>query len=319
MSPLPLIAEAMLSVVLVIGVGALIRRVGWLTTAADTSLLALVVNLLTPCLILDKVMGSSALERASTVLLAPAAGIVLVSVCILIALLVGRLFKVGAPPVQRSFALAAGLQNYGYFALPLALSLFGGEGNETVAVLFVHNLGVEVALWTLGIVVLSGTPPRDALKRLINAPSCAIVVALILNSTVGRTGVPAVLLKSVSLIGSAAIPVGLLLTGATMVDHARGVFGPGGLRTAVLGCILRLGVLPLVYCLALWTLPASVELQRVFVLQAAMPAAVSPIILSKHYGGDSLTALRVVFATSLVALLTIPIWIHFGLKWVSAP
>jgi hypothetical protein len=55
----------------------------------------------------------------------------------------------------------------------------------------------------------------------------------------------------------------------------------------------------------------------VIVLEAAMPAAVFPIVMARHYGGDAATALRVVFSTSLVSLLTIPLWIRFGLKFVG--
>jgi malate permease and related proteins len=55
------------------------------------------------------------------------------------------------------------------------------------------------------------------------------------------------------------------------------------------------------------------ELQRVLVLQAAMPAAVFSIVMARHYGGDAATALRVVLATSLLGLITIPLWLRFGI------
>jgi hypothetical protein len=64
-------------------------------------------------------------------------------------------------------------------------------------------------------------------------------------------------------------------------------------------------------------LPCSVELKRVILLQAAMPAAVFPIIMARHYGGDPITALRVVVATSLGGLLTIPLWLRFGMHFAG--
>ena len=54
------------------------------------------------------------------------------------------------------------------------------------------------------------------------------------------------------------------------------------------------------------------ELKRVLVLQGAMPAAVLPIVLTKHYGGDARTSLQVALGTSLLGLVTIPLWIRFG-------
>jgi predicted Na+-dependent transporter len=46
-------------------------------------------------------------------------------------------------------------------------------------------------------------------------------------------------------------------------------------------------------------------------------AAVFPIVIAKHYGGDTATALRVVISTSVVGLITIPLWIRFGMNWVG--
>jgi len=64
-------------------------------------------------------------------------------------------------------------------------------------------------------------------------------------------------------------------------------------------------------------LPASVELKRVMVIEAAMPAAVFPIVMARHYAGDPATAMRVVIGTSVVGLATIPLWIRFGMKFVG--
>jgi predicted permease len=51
------------------------------------------------------------------------------------------------------------------------------------------------------------------------------------------------------------------------------------------------------------------------VIQAAMPAAVFPIILTKQYGGDTETAVRIVIITTLISIISIPPVIVFGL-WI---
>jgi predicted permease len=55
----------------------------------------------------------------------------------------------------------------------------------------------------------------------------------------------------------------------------------------------------------------------VLVLEAAMPTAVFPVVLAKLYKGDPATAMRAVLSTAVVSLLTIPLWIKFGMKWVG--
>ncbi len=81
--------------------------------------------------------------------------------------------------------------------------------------------------------------------------------------------------------------------------------------------LLRLGVLPVAFLLVAKFAPLPLELKRVLVLQAAMPAAVFPLIITKHYGGDTITAMRVIIGTSAVAIVTIPLWIRFGIKFVG--
>jgi len=63
-------------------------------------------------------------------------------------------------------------------------------------------------------------------------------------------------------------------------------------------------------------LPCSDELKRVIVVQAAMPAAVLPIIIAQYYGGQPLTAVQVVLSTTAAGLVTCPLWIRAGLAWL---
>jgi predicted permease len=48
-----------------------------------------------------------------------------------------------------------------------------------------------------------------------------------------------------------------------------------------------------------------------------MPAAVFPIMLARHYGGDAATAIRIVIVTSLLGFLTIPFWLRIGMQAVG--
>jgi predicted permease len=88
-------------------------------------------------------------------------------------------------------------------------------------------------------------------------------------------------------------------------------------RITLLACVVRLGVLPLLILAAAKWLPLSIELKRVLVVQAAMPAGVVPIIVARHYGGQPLTAVQIVLGTTALGLLTIPLWLRVGLAWVG--
>ncbi len=310
---------AVAPVFVVIAAGYGIRRAGWLSAEADASLLRVVVNFLYPCLILDTILGNHALGQSGNILLAPLAGFSTVAIGYAVCYLLAPLFGVRELRQRRTFAFTTGIYNYGYIPLPLIQRLFDGPLGEprNAGVLFIHNVGVEVALWTIGIMILSGASPREAWKRILSAPVLAITAALALNFSGGLRWMPAFLLSAVHSVGAAAIPLGIILTGATFADLARNAGEEPEGATGLGSCFLRLGLLPLFFLpLARW-LPCTPELRHVIIVQAAMPSAVVPVILAKHYGGHAATALRVVLVTSALGIVTIPIWIRLGVWFVG--
>ena len=313
---LPLLL-AVAPVFVTIGAGWGIRRAGWLTEEADTSLLRVVVNLLFPCLILDTILGNRALDSVGNLVLAPAVGFATVALGYGLCFLAAPIFGVRDARQRRTFAFTAGIYNYGYIALPLIQKLFDHTDQRTSAVLFIHNLGVETALWTVGIMLISGAAPRRVWTHIFNAPVVTILLAVVLHFAGGKAWLPGFALEAVHRMGAAAIPLGLILTGATFADQMRELNFKANVADSFGACVLRLAVLPLLMlALARW-LPCPVELRRVILVQAAMPCAVIPVILAKHYGGDPGTALRMILATSVVGLLTIPLWLQLGLRWIA--
>jgi malate permease and related proteins len=158
---------AVVPVFLITGAGFILRRLNWLTAEADQSMLRLTINLLLPCLILDAALGNAALAQWRNLVLAPLVGAGTFAVGMLVCGRCAGLAGLKDDRARRTFALTAGLYNYAFVPIPLALLLFG---QQTVGVLFVHNLGVEFALWTLGVTVIAGGRAHVGLKRIINAP-----------------------------------------------------------------------------------------------------------------------------------------------------
>lgn len=297
--------------VMALGVG--IRRMNWLTEEADNSLMRVCVNVLLPCLILDKSLGNPALSQASNLLLAPTIGFLLIALGIAIAWLARPLHGLRDTASQRTFAVAVGMHNYGYVPLPLALLLFD---QATAGVLFLHIIGVEMAMWTLGVFVISGHALSDW-RKLINAPLLAIVAALILNALHWNSEIPQVAITGIHWLGGCAIPLALILIGAIMADHLGDFHSAHGWRVMGLAVALRMGVLPLLFLLIAKYLPMTTEHQRVLILEAAMPTAVFPVVLAKLYRGDPATAMRSVVSTAVVSLLTIPLWLKLGFKFLG--
>lgn len=369
------VLSATLAVFGVVGLGGLLRRVNWLTEEADTSLLKVVVRVLVPCLIVRSVVGNAALDQANNIWLPPVVGYLVTAAAIGVsaafAWWLGPRIGLRSAAARRTFALGVGLHNYSYLPIPLAESLYpavdgaagamsgvsgvsgASEVSGVLGVLFVTNVGVDLCMWTMGVAVVSGTLGWSGLRRMVNGPSVAVVVALTLHFAGARSWFPeatAFVWKGVNMLGACAVPVALLLIGATMMDALAGLKrsrepqpidnagdkaggytggrsggGSGGGGWWMMGgaCGLRLGLLPVLFLGLAYVLPgvvpggASVELQRVLLLHGAMPAAVFPIILARHYGGDASTATLVALSTSAVSLLTMPMWLALGARWLG--
>jgi predicted permease len=305
---------AVLPVFAMIALGTVLRRAQWISEGAEDSLFNLVVKVTFPCLIFESVAANSALHDPGNLLLPPLAGFLLTLLSMLTGWYVAKALGLTMGHGLRTFALAVGLTNYGYLPLPLMDAMFGPESR---AVLLVHNVGVEAAIWTGGVLVVTGLSPLQGWRKLINAPIIALVVALVFNLTGAVAFVPELVMKLVHALAVCAIPLGLIMTGVSIEPHLDDPKQLVNKRVTLMAWLLRLVVLPWIFLLAARYLPCPVELKRVLVVQAAMPSAVISVIVARVYGGQPLVAVQIVLGTTALALFTIPFWLRFGLTFAG--
>lgn len=294
----------------IMAAGFALRRLRLLSAEADHSLMQLVVKLLYPCLILDSMIGNPALKQHDNVVLPPLIGFGLVMIAFAVCFSAARLAKLGDQRRKRSFCFVCGIQNYGYIALPIVAQLFS---KETLGVLFTHNLGVDIAFWTVGLVILAGTSLRDSWRQLLNGPAIAIVAALLLNLFHAGEWLPTFVRTVFHMLGVSAIPLALILVGAIFSDLFKS-FRPG--KVSVCAVLCRLMVMPVIFLIVAKFLPLTTELKQVLIVQGAMPAGMFALVMTRHYKGDTEAGLETILTTSLCGLITIPFWITLGLHWV---
>ena len=299
-------------VYLTMAAGAMARRTGLLKPEADTSLMKLSVMLLTPALIIERVVGNASVMKLGPVLIASGLGFTLVVIGIAFTYIVAPLIGLRRGEGRRTFSVACGLQNYGFVAIPLVTALFPDKG--TLGVLFTFTLGVEIACWTAGVGMLTGFD-KAPWRLALNAPVITILVSLLLNFTGWHAHVPQVAHNTFAMLGACAVPLAVLLIGASIAD----IWSQGAMqwKVAVLSPFLRLFVIPLAFLAAAYFLPVTTELKRVIIVQGAMPSAVFNIMIARLYGGHAPTAVQVVIATTVVSCVTTPLVIAWGLKLVN--
>ena len=180
---------------LLLGVGFIARTVGCLRAEADASLSMVTIRILYPCFIIFHILeeGHTKVNEATIILIL--SGFLSILVGFFLAWVVSKIMKIEEESV-RTFRFCAGIFNYGFIAIPVALAFFDGE---IVVHIILFNLGVEVAIWTIGILIL--TADKLSLKGLLNPPVIAVFFALIIQATGGKLLIPSFFWQVVAVLG----------------------------------------------------------------------------------------------------------------------
>lgn len=323
-----LIVTSVLGVFFIMSVGAFCRTRHWLTREADVSLAKLTTNILLPSLFLDRILNDPNLGSITSAWIAPSLGFSFTAFGLLaawgLAKTIGPSIGLVTDSQQRAFTISAGICNYGYIPLPLSQMFYPDAEVD----LILHNVGVDLALWSIGIAIVSGgRGPQQGSQQgrviskllpvLTSKPLIAVAIAMTIRGFGWEDYVPSPATKAIKLLAGASIPMGLILSGAIIIDFIKSAEWSGASRVIALSIGFRQVAMPMLMLVAAANLLTRVDLKQVILLQAAMPSAVFPIVLVRLYHGDTATALRVVLSTSIAGLLLIPLWIALGGWWLG--
>lgn len=234
---------------------------------------------------------------------------------VLVAWLVAKALRLRIGTGLRTFTLTAGVQNYAFFVIPIIQMLFSDPGDPTMGVLFVHNMGCELFVWSVGVVLMCGGARNLRLASLLRGPLLAVCVSLLLAWTgAGQYIAVAPLMKATEMIGAVATPICLILFGCSMYDLMQHfTWQPRMLAT---GLLARLLIAPALILLLAWALPVDPFIKRIMVIQSAIPSAVIPVILAKRFGGRPEVGTQILLATTVCSFLTLPVWLAVGSAFV---
>ena len=297
-SLLSVFATAILPIVGVGGVGYVLGRWRSIDTAA---LNTVIVYVLAPALVFHSLATTTLAQ--STLLRASVAVIIYHLLAIGVAAGVGRVLKRSQTAIA-ALMLVTAFPNSGNYGIPVSNFAFGSTGRAT-AVIYLSVQGV--ILYTLGIYIASrgGTNSRLAgIKRVFTVPLVYAVIAAVIARVlqiVPSTDTTA--MATVKLVGDAAIPLMLLVVGIRL---ARTDIG-STLSAVGLGVGLKMVVAPLIgLAIAVMIGFDDPTVARTFVLESAMPSAITPMILVAEFGSGDVAGVPIAeFVSAAVFVSTI--------------
>lgn len=184
--------------------------------------------------------------------------------------------------------------NTGNLGIPICFFAFGNEGKA----LGIAYFGVSFLMNSVvGELLFSG---HFALKRVLRSP---LVYAAILSVIVVgfELEVPTTVLRTTELLGGLAIPLMLIALGASLARLADVKMQKS---IALAGMRFVLGLIPALALAAFFELDHRAT--GVLLLQSTTPVGVFNYVLARHYAREPDQVAGLIFASTLLAILTIP-------------
>ena len=186
------------------------------------------------------------------------------------------------------------------------------EGIVVKIILF--NLGVEIAIWTVGILIL--TSKTFSLKGILNPPAVSVIVALVFQSIGGKVFIPSYIWNVIESVAMCSIPIGLMLIGASFYQLMRSFRFSSGFKIEMGAILVRNFLFPMIvlFYVCYGFIPDFLlDIRKVLIVQAAMPAGIFAVVIVGNYSGDKETAMRSIIVTMVVSIITLPLWIMYGI------
>ncbi len=311
------IASALVPTALLIGFGALLRRQGGFGEPFWSGVEGLTYNFLLPALFVVTLaradFGSVQVGALALVL----AGTTLVGATV--TTLLHRLATDDGPAFTSVFQGAIRFNNY--VGLVIASALYGQQGvalaafANAVMVPIVNVLSTFVLarhgtaeMRGLGVVKAIATNPLVLAcliglgLNLLREPTAPLLAGHLVASVVG------VAASTLTILGQAALPIGLLCVGSGL----RRPEGGGQARPITVSTVIRLVVMPATALALAHLVRLRGEAAVVALVFLALPTASSAYVLARRLGGDPPLMASITAVQTGLALATVPLWMLLG-------
>ena len=202
---------------------------------------------------------------------------------------------------QKSLKYGTIISNSGFLGNPMVEGIYGSEG-LLYAALFM--LPVRIVMWTIGIAVFLNGRKEMLWKNVLTHPCIVAIYAGVIIMVCGIQ-FPTFVEKTIVGISGCNTPLSMMLVGMMLAEVK-----PKGLidKTMVFYAAIRLLVIPAVVFAITAFLPLDGMLRGITVIMAGMPAPITTALLSAKYGGDEKYATGMVFLSTILSLITLPLW-----------
>ena len=288
-----------LSIILMIGIGYVLKRIDFLSEKDINPLNKIVMNILLPCMIFSA-LYSSDLSLIPKLGILPFVILISSFVTGLVSFVI--LKKLGYDDKKLwSVLVTVMIANTAFMGYPVNLGIFGHEGFLRAIFCDIATMCIFLILSFVLVIKFGGTVKKAIRRIALFPPLWAIVFGLglnILNVSIGP-----VLDNTVRYLGNGAIPLIMISLGLS-IDL-------GGLSRSksmvAFTSVMKLVFFPAVAFVAVLFLGLSDLQYTVAVVEAAMPSGMLSLVLAITYNLDYQLTSDCILINTVISLITLPV------------
>lgn len=316
----------MLTLFFIIAIGFLLARTKILPESASKPMAKMETWIFCPALSFMTMVRYCTVDSLTThgtnILLA----VVSVSLAMAIAIPLSGLFVKNDPAERGVYAYALAFANSGYIGDPIVLALFG-EAALAYYKIFCLPLSIMIYTWGISVLTPKGAGKGSGLKRLLNAPTVAMLVGVVMGLTGLGGYLPKFLISALDSLKACMGPVAMLLAGVTIARYD--LVGMLKKKKVYVATLLRLFVIPTILISALFGVKTlanvlfdlSIGNTVLFLcfFATAAPLGLNTVVFPEAYGGTPETGASMTTISHTLCVISIPLMYALMVAVFGAP
>ena len=279
--------------------GALLKRMGIITGEGKKVLADLVIYVTLPC----SIIKSFEMEF-STAILKSSAEILVISCLVQAGCYLLNMFVYKGVDDKRKKVLmyATMTSNAGILGNPIAEGIFGSMGLLYASIYLIPQ---RTVMWSLGMSYFTESPDRKTLVKKVMTHPCILAVAVGFVMLIIQYRVSGCIGATVHSLSNANTAMSMLFVGTVLAEA-----DPKKMLSPLISyySVIRLALIPALVWVGCTLAGAEELLSNVSVVLAGMPAASVTAILASKYGGDEKFATQCVVFSTILSMITVPLW-----------
>ncbi|HIU25260.1 MAG TPA: AEC family transporter [Candidatus Copromorpha excrementigallinarum] len=298
------ILSSLIMIFLLIIPGFFFKKRDILSEEQNSGINSIVVNITWPCLVIDAMQMEFSMEILKDCSFILIVCLIVFAVLLLISFPFAKLIRLSKSKQYLTVFMLL-FANTGFIGIPVIRALYGNDAIFYAAIIELIN---DVLIFTIGIMMIqmsAGASLRINFRQFLNPGLIGVIIGLLLFLL--RVELPDVIGGSIEMIGNATTPLTMFVIG----------FQLGGLKLkdvvsdwqVYAVCFVKLLIVPLLalVLLKLWVGEFSL-LEKVLIIDFAMPIAAVSAIFSQQYKGETAFATKSVLLSTVLSLITIPVF-----------